>query len=213
MRRIITMGGAAAVLLGVMSAPANAADSTVPTEKITIDVVTVNGSGCPRGSATVVERPDNTGFSVYYSDYLVQVGPDAEPTDIRKNCQLNLLVHVPQGFTYAIAKAEYRGFGYLQAGASGLQQANYYFQGDPRGTVEEHPLSGPFTGRWQNTDTTDVAALVYKPCGVDRNLNINTELRVSAGSSNPQKSTSFMTMDSTRGSVNTTYHFAWQRCP
>jgi hypothetical protein len=50
------------------------------------------------------------------------------------------------------------------------------------------------------------------PGGERRNFNINTELRVSAGSSDPKKTTSFMTMDSTDGSINTTYHFAWKRC-
>ncbi|MYY10947.1 DUF4360 domain-containing protein [Streptomyces sp. SID4919] len=53
---------------------------------------------------------------------------------------------------------------------------------------------------------------MWAPCGVKRNLNINTELRVSAGTSDRTR-TSFMTVDSTDGSVNTIYHLAWQQCP
>src|SRR3712207_1310352 len=67
-----------------------------PTEKIVIDVVTVNGSGCPVGTAAVAVAPDNTAFTVTYSDYLAQVGVGAKPTDFRKNCQLALQVHVPE---------------------------------------------------------------------------------------------------------------------
>ena len=52
-----------------------------------------------------------------------------EPTDFRKNCQLNLRVNVPQGFTYGIAQADYRGFAHLERGAYAIQKANYYFQG------------------------------------------------------------------------------------
>ncbi|GAA1809076.1 hypothetical protein GCM10009835_30230 [Planosporangium flavigriseum] len=99
-----------------------------PPDKIVIDVVTVNGSGCPAGTAAVAVSPDNAAFTVTYSHYLAQVGVGAKPTDFRKNCQLNLAVHVPQGFTYAIAKADYRGFAHLENGATGLQRANYYFQ-------------------------------------------------------------------------------------
>jgi hypothetical protein len=58
-----------------------------------------------------------------------------------------------------------------------------------------------------------VAALVWSPCGVLRNLNINTELRAIAGTSNTTNTTSFITMDSTDGSIKTIYHFSWQRCP
>ena len=76
-----------------------------PTDHIVIDVITVNGSGCPAGTAAVAVSPDNTAFTVTYSDYLAQVGIGSVPTDFRKNCQLNILVHVPQGFTYAIASA------------------------------------------------------------------------------------------------------------
>jgi hypothetical protein len=45
-----------------------------PTDHIVIDVVTVNGSGCPPGSAAVAVSPDNTAFTVTYSQYLAQVG-------------------------------------------------------------------------------------------------------------------------------------------
>ena len=184
-----------------------------PSGNIAIDVVTVNGSGCPAGTAAVAVSPDNTAFTVTYSDYLAQVGVGAAPTDFRKNCQLNLLVHVPQGFTYAIAEADYRGFAALAAGATALQRANYYFQGTSPTAFVSHPFFGPMVDDWLNVDTTDVAALVYAPCGVQRNLNVNTELRVNAGTSDPSKTTSWITMDSTDGSVETVYHFSWKTCP
>lgn len=53
---------------------------------------------------------------------------------------------------------------------------------------------------------------MYAPCGEERYFNINTEMRVDAKSADP-KSTSYMAMDSTDGSINTLYHFAWKECP
>ncbi|GAA1899497.1 DUF4360 domain-containing protein [Streptantibioticus ferralitis] len=214
MLKSMFVGGAAAALLAVPLSPSASAHITDPPPgKIVIDLVTVNGSGCPAGTAAVAVSPDNTAFTVTYSDYLAQVGVGSRPTDFRKNCQLGLDVHVPQGFTYAVAEADYRGYAHLANGASGLERANYYFQGMQQTGYNEHPFSGAMDQDWQTTDTTDVASLVYAPCGEERNFNINTELRVNAGTSDPTTTNSFMAMDSTDGSINTIYHFAWKQCP
>ncbi|MFD9129271.1 DUF4360 domain-containing protein [Kitasatospora sp. NPDC059571] len=216
MVRTLVAAGAAAASLFAATAPAVATSgwqNPPPSDRIVIDVATVNGSGCPAGTAAVAVSPDNTAFTVTYSDYLAQVGVGSKPTDFRKNCQLDLRVHVPQGFTYAIASADYRGFAHLEKGATGLQRAAYYFQGSPQTSALEHRYNGPLDDSWQATDSVPVAALVWAPCGEERNFNINTELRVSGGSSDTGHTTSFMTMDSTDGDINTVYHLAWKSCP
>ncbi|MFF8727541.1 DUF4360 domain-containing protein [Streptomyces sp. NPDC015171] len=210
---LLLSGAVAALVTTVLPAqsPSSVFDNPPP-DKIVIDVATVNGSGCPAGTAAVAVSPDNTAFTVTYSEYMAKAGGGSDPTAFRKNCQLNLVVHVPQGFTYAIASADYRGFASLQKGASGTQKASYYFQGSPSTVPRNHPLTGPYSDDWQATDDTDWAQLVWAPCGVLRNFNINTELRVNAGTTSPDK-VSFMTMDSTDGDISTVYHLAWQQCP
>jgi hypothetical protein len=221
MRRMMIVGAAVLTLLApalFVASPASAVgflDDPVPppTDRIVIDLVTVNGSGCPAGTAAVAVSPDNTAFTVTYSEYLAQVGVGAKPTDFRKNCQLNVAVHVPQGFTYAIARADYRGFAALEQGASAVQRASYYFTGQSQTTYATHTYRGPLIDNWQASDEADIASMVYHPCGALRNLNINTELRVMAGSSDTTSTTSFISMDSTDGSITTVYHFNWRRCP
>jgi hypothetical protein len=210
----LLLGGALAALLTTALPAQGPSDGfeDPPPDKIVIKVATVNGSGCPAGTTAVAVSEDNTAFTVTYSDYLAQAGGGSDPTAFRKNCQLNLIVHVPQGFTYAIASADYRGFAALQSGASSTQRASYYFQGSPSTASKTHPFSGPYNDNWQATDTTDWAQLVWAPCGVQRNFNINTELRVNAGTSSANK-VSFMTMDSTDGDISTVYHMAWKECP
>lgn len=193
------------------SSPSALADVTPPTDKFTIDVVTVNGSGCPPGSATIAVSQDNTAFTVTYSKYIAQVGKDISPLESRKNCQLNLIVNAPSGFTYAIAQADYRGYAYLQRGATAVQKASYYFQGQSETGTMTHPYSGPLFDDWQTTDKTSISSLIYAPCGAKRNLNINTEVRINRGSSDPNLS-SFISMDSTDAAINTVYHFAWRKC-
>lgn len=184
-----------------------------PSGQIVIDLVTVNGSGCPKDSVAIAVSPDNTAFTVTYSKYTSQVGPKIAATDARKNCQLAVQVHVPNGFTYAIASADYRGYAYLEKGASAREQANYYFQGLSPTTYASHTFNGPMDDNWQTTDTTELASLSFAPCGEKRYLNINTELRVNGGSSDTTKTTSYISMDSTDLNISTKYHFTWQKCP
>ncbi|MCC3650431.1 MULTISPECIES: DUF4360 domain-containing protein [Streptomyces] len=210
---LLASGAAAALLASTLTASTvSAQEETVPPEKIQLSVNTVNGSGCPAGTAAVAVSPDNTAFTVTYSDYLAQVGVGASPTDFRKNCQLNLDVYVPQGFTYAIAKVDYRGYGYLEDGATGLQKASYYHQGSSDTGTTSRTFKGPFDNNWQASVSKEYGELVWAPCGVKRNFNINTELRVDGGDSDTKSTTSFMTMDSTDAAVSTVYHMAWKEC-
>jgi hypothetical protein len=205
---------AAAVTVGLtlsLAAPANAAMPTnPPDDKIVIDVVTANGSGCKPGTREVSVSPDNSAFTVSYSDYTVNTKPH-DTTLVRKNCALVLNVHVPQGFTYAVAKADYRGFASLGHGATGLEKASYYFQGDSQTVGAEHPFAGPLEDNWQTTDEAAIGSYVYAPCGATRYFVINTELRLRGLAS--ATGTSMLTMDSTDGSIDTIYQFHWKECP
>nr|WP_246257088.1 DUF4360 domain-containing protein [Amycolatopsis anabasis] len=193
------------------STPASA-KTPPPADRITLEVQTVNGSGCPAGTAKVTTSPDGTSFRVTYSQFVAQVGPNAKPTDIRKNCQINLLVHIPQGFTYAIAQATYRGYANVASGSSVMERANYYFSGQTPTERVSHPIPGPYRDYWRFTDTTDIASLVYAPCGKDHSFNINAELRATAGPSTPPNTASFITMQSTSGDVYTDYQLSWKEC-
>jgi hypothetical protein len=216
MRKALYLSFAILAILasGAFAGPASAAVVVVPppSDKIVIDVITVNGTGCPAGTAAIAMSSDNTAFTVTYSAYTALVGIGSTSTDFRKNCQLNLIVHVPSGFTFAISKVDYRGFASIVKGATATERANYYFQGQSQTAYVSHPFTGPLGDDWQTTDEVPLASMVWSPCGALRNLNINTELRVAAGTSDATKTTSFITMDSTDGSLNTIYHFSWSKC-
>jgi hypothetical protein len=216
-RHGVAVATAALVLSSALVAGSPAAAGLIsdppPNDRIVINVVTVNGSGCPRNTAAIAVAPDNTAFTVTYSAYLAQIGVGSKPTDFRKNCQLNVRVHAPQGFTFAIAKVDYRGFASLAKGANATLRATYYFQGDSGTRTRSRRLDGEYEDNWQETDRTPLEALVFQRCGDNRLFNINTELRVNKGSSDTKKTTSFIAMDSTDGSLKTIYHFHWKRCP
>ncbi len=203
---------AGTILVSSLAAPAGPPPAgPPPLTEMVIDVAAANGSGCAKNTAEVTVSPDNKAFTVTYSEFTAQVGPQAKPTDFRKNCQLALDVRVPSGFTYAIMGADYRGFAHLEEGATGTETAFYYFQGNQRTTTSKHDFRGWMEGPWQITDRVEVDSLSYLPCGDKRYLNVNTELRVNAGTSK-KGTTSFLTMDSSDGNLQTIYHVAWQKC-
>ncbi|MFD9338285.1 DUF4360 domain-containing protein [Streptomyces sp. NPDC060028] len=213
LRAALSAAAVTGTLLSLGLAPsAGATTPSAPSDQVTVDVASINGSGCRPGSATVAVSPDNSAFTVTYSEYVAAAGGGAPAVEGRKNCLLSLLVHVPQGYTYAVAQVDYRGFGSLQDGAIGTQKASYYFQGMSQTAYRTHKFNGELDDNWQATDTTGVEALVFAPCGAQRNFNINTELRAEVGASDPAK-TSYMALDSTDGSINSVYHFSWKRCP
>jgi hypothetical protein len=195
------------VLTLSLSTPAHAEAAAVPDGNVTVEVIAANGSGCAPGTATVIADSDKSGFRIRYHDFVAEAGGSADPTDRRKNCQVGVLVTVPAGWTFAIAEADYRGRARLHAGASALQRTNYYWQGSSANNSSDETFSGPFHGYWA---TRDVApALIYTPCSEQKVLNVNTELRVDAGSSGARSS---MSMRSSEGDVDTLFNFSWIRC-
>jgi len=188
-------------------------DGDVP-PAITISIVTVNGSGCAPGTAAVAVSPDKTAFTVTYSNYLAQYGDTYDKPAARRNCQLNLKVDVVGGYTYAIAKADYRGFADLDKSnkaLSAVQQASYYFQGDQLTGVQRHNIAKG-ADNFEFNDEVPVNALIFSKCNVKRNLNVNTELQLKTSDGKKPKALSYATMDSTDISVSTIYHFAFKKC-
>ncbi|WP_242906399.1 DUF4360 domain-containing protein [Actinomadura terrae] len=212
MRKGIVVSAAAFAVTAAAVTPAVAAPRPANgPDGVTVEIAAVNGTGCPPGTAAVALSDDKEAFTVTYSDYMAQAGGSSRPIDHRKQCLLSLNLHVPQGYTYAVSSADYRGYAHLADDAGAVVGASYYFQGNPQTGRVLHNLKGTFDENWQFTDRAPADQLIWKPCGEDRNLNIITELRASDGNPNSSK-VSFIAMDSTDSSIRSTYHFVWKHC-
>ncbi|MDB4964975.1 MAG: putative secreted protein [Myxococcales bacterium] len=203
---------AAVLLVSAVALVSRVAAADPDPGTIYITDMTYNGSGCPLGSTVAHVADDATTFTVIHSQFLAQVGPGIMASEARKNCQINLGLFVPQGFSYAVASVDYRGYAGLAPGANARQKAIYYFEGHPVQGSTAHMFYGPVEDDWHVNETADVAALIWSPCGEKRNLNINAEIRLARGTS-PASASSYMTMDSEDGSIETLYHLAWKKCP
>ena len=158
---------AAALGLPVLTTLSAAAAPAAP-DGVSIDVVTVNGSGCRAGTWSVDLSDDRTAFTVSYSDFVASDGGDAPPTDSRKNCQINLRVNAPADYTYGVFGLDHEGHARLREGASGTQLTNVYFQGDPvTRQIGNHQLQGRYRNSWAFEDRISPEAVVFKQCGVE----------------------------------------------
>ncbi|WP_215449649.1 DUF4360 domain-containing protein [Streptomyces sp. ATCC 21386] len=209
MSRLLTTSGAlAALCLGLLSVQSGSAAADAPAEGAQVVIKTINGSGCPAGTAGATVSPDNSTLTVKYDAYTARAGGNAGPTEARKNCQLVLDVKAPASYTYALFGLDHRGHASLPAGATATIKSDYYFQGTTDDVLQSHPLTGPYEDDWAVSDSVPENRLVWAPCGSQRYLNVNTSLRVRAGSGN---SASVVTMGST-DVPGTSYRLIWKRC-
>jgi hypothetical protein len=192
--------------LALAPAPANAATSAQP-PYFTVHLLSANGTGCPGGS-TAVSQATSTEFTVTYNQYIATVGDGARPGDFRKNCQLNVSVGVPSGWTFGILAVDYRGYANLGKAAYGTLSASYYYAGLPQTYQQTHSIYGPKDGNYEFTD--QAAAVAYAPCHFNATLNINTAVRAYVGSD--KTFYNLLTMDSTDVNMSTIYHLAFRQC-
>ncbi|NKE56690.1 DUF4360 domain-containing protein [Lentzea sp. PSKA42] len=171
-----------------------------PPGPVTIDVVSVSGTGCPKGTTTVAMSQDNEAFTVTYSDFLVQ----AKGSEAKKSCTIALRLNHAAGYTYGIAATDFRGFAHLTEGAKGVVRNDYRFPGFPT-RHSMHTYQGPMSDNWHVTDTP--GGVAHGPCKDRKPLTIEAELKV-----NGKGNTSFMSMDSTDSSVSTTFRLSWKKC-
>jgi hypothetical protein len=210
MRRVHLGVIALLVAAPLISSPAFAAPGKpppTPTDPVAITDVKVKGSGCHK-SATVAMSPDNTAFTVTYNSYMVQAGPDAGNDD-EKNCQLTLKVDVPKGHRYAINGVIHRGFAHLEKRATAKYVAKYQFKGnDPKLHTSESTFAGVYDDNWQVTDSETSG---FEQCGKKRQFVIDTTLTVD-GSKSAKTDSSYVMLDSSDGSLRTTYKLVWETC-
>lgn len=96
---------------------------------IYIKSFTYAGSGCSAGSVANATDATKQVLTLLYDNYIASTGPGTTASDRRKNCQINLDIHYPNGWQYSLFSADYRGYAALDKGVTGEQVATYYFSG------------------------------------------------------------------------------------
>jgi hypothetical protein len=168
------------------------------------------GSGCPAGTVAQNISPDRQAFTLLFDSYIAQVGAGVPFTEKRKNCQINVDLDFPNGWSYSLLTLDYRGYVALEPRVTGLQQSRYYFQGSSASATLKSTFRGPMDQNYQFRDTLGLSAVVWSPCGAQRALNINSELRLDNSQAPGRQG--MLTNDSIDGALSLIYGFKWTNC-
>lgn len=165
------------------------------------------GSGCPGGSASVALSPDQSAISILFDQYVVEAG--GTKSFARKNCNIAVPVHVPQGYSVAVMAIDYRGFVQLPAGARANLTVNYFLAGQGRGVTSSKRFFGATSQDYLTSDRLGLESIVWSGCGADTILRANTSMLVNTNSRREQ---AMATVDSADIEAGLVYHIQWKTC-
>lgn len=196
-------------LTSLVALAASVAHADVP-EYVRVRNITYAGTGCPAGSVADNVSPDLQALTLLFDEYFAEVGPGVPYNQRRKNCQILIDLDFPQGWTYTLFTVDYRGYVSLDPDVSAFQQSSYYFAGQQQTARLATRMYGPLDSNFQIRDTLTINSLVWAPCGAQRALNINTEVR--ADNTRNPNGHGLITTDSIDATLKQIYGLRWERC-
>lgn len=165
------------------------------------------GNGCPAGTASATLSPDAKSLSLIFDSFIVEAG-GAERNMMRKTCNIAIPVHIPQGFSVSVVSVDYRGYVSLPPQASARMTAEYFLAGS-RGPRFDKQFIGRTDTDYLFTNSLDINAQVWSPCGADTILRVNAAMLVKSNRYNDQATA---TVDSADVQAGILYQLQWKRC-
>lgn len=179
--------------------------------EITIGGVIAGGTGCPQSTVSSLLSPDGRAVTLIFDAFTVEAGPNVPFGEGRKFCNIALDLRIPGGWQYSIFKVDYLGFAKLQALTKGFLRSTYRIAGSSGRTSQATfttELRGSYDGPYEVNDDIDVESTVWSPCGINRALNIRTDLSVQAASGRR----ALLTVDMIEGEFKQIYRMQFRRC-
>ena len=197
---IATATYAATIELGLSGAPDKS--------KTYIEAITYGGSGCNQGSVSSSVSEDLTTFTLIFDQFIAETGASKSIRASRKNCQINIDLRYPQGWSYSIVSVDYRGFVSLPKGTTAEHSAIYYFSGETAQTKSSTNFKGPYESDYLVSQKVATSSLVWSPCGQVIQGNVNAAISISGD----RTKDALMTVDSVDGKVEQIYGVQWRKC-
>ncbi|ODH23350.1 hypothetical protein ACO22_05396 [Paracoccidioides brasiliensis] len=189
------------------------------------------GSGCKQGSLDIEVDDHGTKCPIRTKDLYAVGGPDTSYPDRRRFCQLNFDLIYPQGWSFSILGAEYKGRVSLQKDSTAWFKTTYYFSGETSQVslltisssaypmplesivtdaaqqkpqaVSRMDFTGPTSKDFEAQDM--VVWDTWSPCGNTQTL-LNVKQEVSV------RGTGKLASTSTEGQFGHAVIFKWKRC-
>jgi hypothetical protein len=165
------------------------------------------GTGCPQGSASVTLSPDQKSLSILFDSFVAEAGSTGVRLG-RKNCNIAIPVHIPQGYSVSIIGVDYRGYVAVPRGGNARLNTEYFFAGQ-MGPRFQESFPGGYNDDYTISHSLEATGLVWSACGTSVNLRVNTAMTVQ---SNARLDATMATVDSADFNAGLIYHLQWRRC-
>lgn len=194
------------MLLLLASANANAkmpdagapADSAVP-------------NGCPEGSYSVVNAPDGSALSILFDGFSIAAGPRADGVVLRKVCNIQVPLQLPDGYSLGVYRVDYRGFAHLDPTQTAELNVAYALGLQSNGRRFQRGIRGAHDGDFAFTENIGAGLMRRVGCGDAAVLNVAATLELQAGR---QPSGALVALDSVDGAPKggLVYRFNLKKC-
>jgi hypothetical protein len=205
-------------LAGLMGMIALSAGAEAPSG-VSVRGIRAFGQGCPIGSANAVISPDGQAFSLLLDNYSAVVEAGGRPT-VRRDCDIEVDLNIPAGWSFAVVAADYRGFIDIAAGSLVQHRVMYTFDKRRRLPGEGYDFSfqgtefrGPKTEEYNIHHEIGISQAPRSSCsfGQVKTLFLNTLLTARAMRGRGEATS--ISLDSVDGQLAAQqYRLAWFRC-
>ncbi|MGV6808890.1 MAG: DUF4360 domain-containing protein [bacterium] len=135
------------------------------------------GSGCPSGSASVVNGKNTKLLSINFKQY--EAGKNAAGGERRAACNFAVPVHVANGYQVAVLTADWRGY---TEGRTEFTR-KYFFAGEPNVPSKVSRIDGKAGQSFLFKDNSIHQSMNFSACGEDKILRINSSIKAKSNSS------------------------------
>jgi len=86
----------------------NAAQAQAPhPREVSIRQITFGGTGCPQGTVAANISADAKTMTLFFDQFVAEVGPHTSISDAYKACNLSIDLNVPRGWSFALMGVDY----------------------------------------------------------------------------------------------------------
>lgn len=167
-----------------------------------------SGDACRAGSVSATLSEDAQLLSLLFDNYAVEAGGNAGKKQDKKSCTVEIPIEVPQGYSVAVFKIDYRGFNSLPAGAESQFTVDHHF-GGRLGPREVTSFRGPLESDFITRSQMQSNELAWSACGKSHSLRAKSTLKVQT---NAAREETLSVIDSADAQAGLTYHLQWRRC-
>ena len=166
------------------------------------------GSGCPSDTIVPILSADASTLTIIFTEYEAMIDEETSPV-VSRFCNMNVPIHIPQGWQYSLVDITHRGGVTLDPGVQATFTERYYFAGQ-RGLKKTRRMSGLKDEDYTFTDKFGIASYSWSPCG--RNVGLNLRSKIKLDNRRNRNGFGLVDRESTDIDIKRTYRFSWRRC-